>query len=77
MRWDRLSSGPGESVRIVRPGRHTTALEIVGYVRAQAARRRIEIRRAVARVPVRIVVRVVGGHAVVTSLCAKIIATYA
>lgn len=71
MRRNRLGRRPGESVWIMRSRWHITALEIIRYVRAQAARRRVEIRRAVAHVPVRIVVRVVGRHAVVTSLRAQ------
>lgn len=67
---DRLTRRPGQSVRIVYPRWYAGALEIIGHVRTQATGGRIQVRRPVARIPIGIVVRIVGRHAVVTSLCA-------
>lgn len=68
VRGNGLSRGSGESVRVVRSRWYVVGgLEIVRHVRAQSVRRRVRIRRSVADVPVGIVVRIVGRHAVVTS----------
>lgn len=69
MRGNGLSRGSGESVRVVRSRWYVVGgLEIVRHVRTQSVRRRVRIGRPVTDVPVGIVVRIVGGHAIVTSL---------
>jgi len=72
VRGNGLACRSSESVRVVCPRWHAGALEIIGHVRAEATRRSIQVRRPVTRVPIGIVVRIVGGHAVVTSLCCRI-----
>jgi len=65
---DRLACGSSESVRLMCPCWHVGALEIIRDVWTQATCRGIQVRRPVTCISVGIVVRIVRGHTVVTSL---------